>query len=95
MYLKCLSHNPPLFSDEVGQHSYDLADIRKYIANRKHMVALIKADIRVAGATNPNWAYTAAWFFYRHQECQLGIENEYGGTYLIGIGDDETEMREK
>jgi hypothetical protein len=87
MYLQCLSHDPPLLSDEVGQHTLDLDDIRGYIANKDHLIALIKADIPIGGQQNPPWASTAGWFMYRHPKCEIGIVDQYGSTYLTGIND--------
>ena len=48
VYLECLDHDPPLRSDgEVGQHLYDLPDIRKYIAQRDMYVAIMAQDMPV------------------------------------------------
>jgi hypothetical protein len=81
MYLVCNSHTPELHSSEVGQHTYDLPDIQQYLAHRKELVRLVEADIQIGGSQNPPWAYTAAWFFAAHPDCEIGIIDEYGKTY--------------
>jgi hypothetical protein len=94
MYLQCLEHDPPLRSNgEVGQHAYDLKDIRKYIANREAICALLEADIPIGNSgVGTFWANNASWFLYEHQKCEIGIINEYGGTYLTGLDDPEDEI---
>ena len=92
MYMQCLSHDPPIYSDEVGQHDYDLSDIRKHIANRKLYEANRKADLDIS--YGDYWGNAAAYFLTQHPNCEIGIINQYGGTYLTGLDDDETEIRE-
>lgn len=92
MYLQCLSHDPPLRSQEVEQHK-NLFYIRKYIAMRKELVALLESDIPIGDQGGVYWANNAACFLYEHQKCEIGIVNEYGGTYLTGLDDPEDETR--
>jgi len=73
LYLECCDHDPPLSSDDVGQHLTDLPRIRNEIANRKVFVA--------AAEHFPDYEYftrNAARFFIRHPHCAIGIRDEYG-----------------
>ena len=88
VYLQCLAHDPPLQSDEVGQHLYNLDDVRQWIADRKLLVDCVKKDYHLDGG-NPNWLYTTAWFLYHHQECDIGIIDEYGNEHPIVKPDDK------
>jgi len=62
LYLECADHAPPLRSDdEVGQHLYDLPNVRGYFAERAHLVALVQAwedgsdHSDTTAATIPYW----------------------------------------
>lgn len=81
LYLECRDHNPPVRSDDVGQHLGDLRHIRKLIANRECLLRIVKEldefdgmDIEVYdhGARN------ALWFLREHPTCRIGIRDEYG-----------------
>ena len=77
VYLQCLDHEPPLCSDgEVGQHLYDLPDVRKYIALRDLFVENAKQDMPVS--YDSYWASNAARFLSQHPHCRIGIVDEYG-----------------
>lgn len=84
VYLQCLSHDPPLQSDEVGQHLCDLKDIRGYIKNRKLLIDVVAADYHLDNG-NPNWVMTAAWFFWAHKECEIGIVDECGDEHPVEV----------
>jgi hypothetical protein len=81
VYLVCKTHGPNLTSDEVGQHLYDLENIRGYIANRELLVGVINAGYDIGGYDNPNWSYTAAHFLREHPNCDIGIVDEYGEVH--------------
>jgi hypothetical protein len=88
MYLTCLDHDPPLCSDgEVGQHTYDLPDIRKAIANR-HLFCQL-ADVDICPDYGSYFTNNAARFLATHRRCTIGIEDEYGRKYLLVEGEDE------
>lgn len=76
LYLRCEDHDPPLLSDYVGQHLYDLPDIRDYITHRDAYVALAESDDYPAFASHyTRHAYT---FLVAHPRCRIGIVDEYG-----------------
>lgn len=81
MYLECQEHDPAILSGEVGQHTYDLPDIQKYLANKDLMIKIIDMDLRFDSGGNPNWANTAAHFFSHHPNCRIGIVDEYNNHY--------------
>lgn len=77
MYLECQSHDPPLSShDEVGQHTYDLPDIKKYLASREHFIANAKLNLDIDYGSH--WVNTAAHFIAQHPNCKIVIRDEYG-----------------
>lgn len=82
LYLECLDHAPALTSDgEVGQHLYDLARIRREIAERSLLAALVTSEI---GHTyDSQFTSNAARFFAQHPNCRIGIRDEYGVEHPI------------
>lgn len=82
MYLECLDHDPPLRADdESGQHTYDLPDIRKDIANRDAIVAVFDSDMPVD--LGHFFRNNTARFLCQHAKCNIGIRDEYGRAYPI------------
>lgn len=82
LYLECLDHNPPLQSDgEVGQHLASLPRIRREIAERDLLAALVKSEIE--HRYDSHFTSTAARFFAQHPHCRIGIRDEYGTEYTI------------
>ena len=86
LYLQCLDHDPPITSaDEVGQHLYNLADIRREVANREllynaHAAGLTGGDYNVGcGRFTDN----ARAFLLQHPRCNLRIVDEYGQEHPI------------
>ncbi|AVO26064.1 hypothetical protein SEA_Phreeze_86 [Mycobacterium phage Phreeze] len=85
LYLQCDSHEPPIRSDgEVGQHLYDLSDIRGYIANRDLLAQIVDMDLGVN--FDSHFASNAAYFLQKHRACKISIQDEYGKQYDT-IGD--------
>lgn len=77
LYLRCEDHDPPLYSEDVGQHLYDLPDIRGYIADRERFVAA-----QAVGLTpQEHFIGNAARFLVKHPKCRIGIEDEYLVTH--------------
>lgn len=79
MYLRCRDHSPCLYSDEVGQHTYDLDDIKGYIANRESLVDVYESY----WLGGPSFFRNAAHFLAEHPFCQIGINDEYGKEYPV------------
>lgn len=82
IYLYCKDHDPPMSSDgEVGQHLYDLREVRRMIKHRDLIVEFMKV------LDNFNWdnhfASTTARFLSAHPKCQLGIYDEYKNEHPI------------
>lgn len=75
VHLLCLDHNPPVFSDEeVGQHLYDLPQIRQDIANRDLLVKAWRAEAE----PDERFRRTTVRFLASHPNCNIGIRDEYG-----------------
>jgi hypothetical protein len=80
VYLECLDHDPPLTSNgEVGQHLSDLPQVRKMIAQREAIVAIMRTDAPIN--YEHHFDSNTAWFLYRHPECNIGIVDEYDRRY--------------
>ena len=88
IYLECLDHDPPMTSDgEVGQHTYDLPDVRKMIANRETIVKMMSLDLPFQW--DSHFDSNTAYFLAAHPTCRLRIYDEYGGEYDIEEGSSE------
>ena len=82
LYLECLNHNPPLSSDgEVGQHLYDLAQIRKDVANRSLFLANACADMDAD--YGHHFRNNTARVLCAHPNCWIGIRDEYGREHPL------------
>ena len=82
IYLRCESHDPPVVAEgESGQHTYDLPRLREDIANRHIIAAALRIGMEPESGLH-FWSNTA-YFLRDHEHCQLGIVDEYGGTYDI------------
>ena len=82
IYLKCVSHQPPIYSDmEVGQHTCDIDDIRKMFANKIKIVEIANTGLDVTYGSS--WANCAARFLTQHPNCEIIIEDEYKKTYPV------------
>ena len=82
LYLECLDHNPPLLSDgEVGQQLHSLPRIRREIAERNLLAALVKSEIE--HSYDSHFTSNAARFLAQHPHCRIGIRDEYGDEYPI------------
>lgn len=86
LYLECKCHNPPLRSDDVGQHLYDLPRIRKEIKHRALFSAILSAELDVS--YGHHFTSNAARFLCEHKHCGIGILDEYGEEYPIEEGVD-------
>lgn len=81
LYLQCEDHDPPLTSEDVGQHLYDLPDIRRHIARRDSYAEMAEdGDLIRFGDHFGNHAYD---FLTQHPRCTIGIVDEYGITYPL------------
>lgn len=88
LYLECLDHDPPLRSDgEVGQHLYDLPQIRRDIASRDELVAHFKASGEVPDFGH-HFRSNTTRFLLQHPKCRIGIRDEYGNDHAITEGDE-------
>ena len=80
LYLTCEAHNPPLRAkEESGQHLYDLPRIRDEIKNRKETARIEDEGLL---CWNP-FIQASARFLSQHQECGIGIVDEYGQGHSI------------
>lgn len=87
LYLECRSHDPVLTSDaEVGQHTYDLPDIRKRLADRDRLVQLVAqmeaADLDPYAVADRYYVNTLS-FIARHPKCDIGVRDEYGNDHPL------------
>ena len=89
LYLQCDSHTPPLSSDgEVGQHLYDLPDIRRHIRNRRLYADMASHDVML-DSRGDHFANNAFRFLTAHPACTVSICDEYGRTHPIEPEDTE------
>lgn len=79
LYLECLDHQPPLRSeDEVGQHLYDLPQIRALIAKRA-AISELGDDVTFS----EYFDRAAARFLRQHPKCHLRIVDEYDQEHQL------------
>lgn len=84
IYLRCVTHDPYLQSDEVGHNTSALVEIRKAILDsdriRESMQELIRLDDypQLEGYKRTLW-----WFLYKHPMCDLEIWDECGQQYSL------------
>lgn len=79
IYLTCECHNPRLLAeDESGQHLYDLPRIQQEVANRGPLVARCRDDKPL-----DYFERNSARFLMRHEDCVIGIEDEYGNRHPV------------
>lgn len=91
LYLVCHSHTPPLqASRESGQHLYDLPTIRADIANR---VWIAEAERSDRGIDFGYFGGATATFVAAHEDCTIGIRDEYGVDYPLIADEAEPETR--
>ena len=87
LYLECIDHDPPLTSDgEVGQHLYDLPQIRHDIVNRKVFVMAAKMaddNHRPLPEYGHHFRNNSAEFLCQHPKCRIGIRDEYGREHSL------------
>lgn len=78
LYLACPDHEAT--SEEVGQHLYDLEEVRGYFAERDRLVQAFKDLLYPVGE---NWRANAQDFFAEHEGCTLVIRDEYWEEHPI------------
>ena len=109
LYLTCDSHTPPILSEDVGQHLYDLPAITMAVRHRDRIVQLwievkdhpnpglevekwIHRAMRDAGEFVRPWVFqfpkNAAYFLACHQECEIGIQDQYDKRYAPLTGEE-------
>lgn len=82
LYLECRDHHPHVSSDgEVGQHLYDLPDIRKAIAHRDLLIAVGKAGFEVDFVHH--FVNNTVRFLCQHPNCTIAIRDEYGNDHPV------------
>lgn len=87
LYLECHSHTPPIASEEVGQHLYDLPRIRELLADRKAVSEAVRLDLVDGGSP---FDRNTARFISSHPNCDLHIADEYGREHPIAEDGDPT-----
>lgn len=81
LYVTCLDHDPPLIAEEEsGQHTYDLPEIRRDIADRTYLVDVYMNSINLDLGY---WRNHTVKFLAQHQKCRIGIQDEYGRDYPL------------
>ena len=85
IYLECLEHDPPMSSNgEVGQHLYDLDDVRKMIAHRDLIVRIFQLDLPISW--DNHFHSNTAYFLAKHLNCRIRIVDEYGKEHPLVKG---------
>lgn len=83
LYLQCEEHDPPIVSDsEVGQHLYDLPQIREDLRNRDLIARATEIDFW------PDEGYShfrraTARFLQSHRTCYITIQDEYNRQHPL------------
>lgn len=83
LHLRCVSHDPPIRSDDVGSSTGLLDMIRNVIRNRSTLVA-IEALARPIGAEVGFGTRTedaTMQFLIQHPTCDIEIWDEYGNQH--------------
>jgi hypothetical protein len=84
LYLVCVDHDPPLFSEEVTQHTHkdgELEKIRGWVGNRDEWVRLRHEQDDL---TYADYFLThAITFLTAHPKCHLIAQDEYGEKYAV------------
>jgi hypothetical protein len=92
LHLVCMGHNPPLVAEqESGQHLYELPRIRADIEMRTELVRKYRGEDGTFGMFNLHdivgyFSANSAKFLSEHEECVIGIRDEYGVNYPIKEG---------
>lgn len=91
-YLVCLTHEPNVRSEEVGNFSYDtsLKQVRDLIRDRVKIVEAYsyignRFDIYMGDLIDGR-ERAALSFLIEHPKCELGIVDEYGKRYFLEDG---------
>lgn len=90
MYLRCVSHEPYISSDEVGHNLSFLPEIRTAIKERDKRVSHLNGLIEISDFY-PDGVSHINWFLRAHPKCELEIWDEYGKQYDLE-GEDEEPM---
>jgi len=85
MYLRCVTHDPYLSSEEVGHSTSYLKQIREDIAKRGRIVQTMQGILDSPdGYPNFGTYQTNTWWFLlRHPRCELEIWDEYKKQYSL------------
>jgi hypothetical protein len=89
LHLVCMGHNPPLVAEqESGQHLYDLPRIRADIEMRTELVRKYRGEDGTVNLRDIVGYFSAnsAKFLSEHEECVIGIRDEYGVEYPVNGG---------
>lgn len=91
LQLVCKSHDPHIWSEDVGNKLAHLPVVRGYIKRRENIVKMVSSIIENNGYFGDDFETydrVAYYFLWSHPECELGIRDEYGREYDIE-GEDE------
>lgn len=87
LHLRCVSHDPPIYSDDVGNTTGLLDMIRNVIRNRSTLVT-IEALARPIGAEVSFGTRTedaTMRFLIEHPACDIEIWDEYGHQHPVEV----------
>ena len=86
LYLRCVTHDPHISSDQVGHNLSVLPDLRESLAARDDIVKSMRMMFESTdfyadfGDSNKNALW---WFLYRHPKCELEIWDEYNKQHPL------------
>jgi hypothetical protein len=85
LYLRCISHDPYIQSDDIGHNLSYLDEIKKDIRNRKVIVESLKflEDAAYDIHSNNFRKRNLWWFLFHHPDCELQIWDEYNRLYRM------------
>ncbi len=91
MYLRCVTHDPYISSDEVGHNESALPEIRNAIRDPLKIVEIVE---RLDGGFwdldfDDTYKRNLWYFIWNHRNCEIEIWDEYGRHYPMLEGPEE------
>lgn len=95
LHLVCVSHDPPISSDEIGQRTSHLPFIRRAIADHAEVGGKVMNFIYEYGQIDDSWNSAIFRFLEAHPDCEWEIHGEPGDRYPIRAADPNDKGDEK
>lgn len=95
LHLVCVSHDPPISSDEVGQRTSFLPYIRQAIRDHADVGGAVMDFIYQYGQLDNPHDSAIFRFLEQHSGCEWEIHGEYGDRYPVTPADPKDMGEEK